>query len=217
MRTPQSPRSALLPMHRGAALAGTGMALGTILTVAMARPALAVDAAQYGKLRQGQVVVQNVKPAQNPGAASAVQATVLIRRPPEQVFTVLRDSENLFKNDPSFKRVRVVKRLDANTELVEYTLKISPLLPAFVYTNKVAYVPNRASSFKRVAGSFEQMNGSAQLLPGNKPDETLFVYTLSLKPGVPVPQGIINGFLGSDLPRSLKLIQQRVYSRFPNT
>jgi uncharacterized membrane protein len=171
---------------------------------------------EYKKLKAGTVLVKEMSAGKETSDSGGVQAKVLIKRPIEQVYNVMRDGETLFNGDPKIKKVRLVDSINDKTDLLEYTLKLSPLLPAFVYTNKVTYEPNKAFRFKRVKGSFKSMNGACELFSTGKADETLMVYTLALDLGMPLPPGLVHQFLAGDLPQSLKRIKNTVYLKYPN-
>lgn len=173
-------------------------------------------APEYKKLKAGTVLVKEMGAGQETSASGGVQARVLIKRPIEQVYSVMRDGETLFKGDPKIKKVKLVESVNDKTDLLEYTLKLSPMLPAFVYTNKVTYEPNKAFRFKRVKGSFKSMIGACELFSTGKANETLMVYTLSLDPGLPLPPGLVHQFLAGDLPQSLKRIKNTVYQKYPS-
>jgi hypothetical protein len=40
---------------------------------------------------------------------------------------------------------------------------------------------------------------------------------LAIKPGVPIPQSVIASFLSTDLPKSLRKIEQAVYAKYQQT
>lgn len=186
--------------------------VGSITTALLPlNSASALSASEYQKLKQGQVVVDS-KSGQSQGG---VEAKVLIKRPISEVYRVIRDSEGLFKNDPTIKDVKLVKRVNSNTEHLRYKLQLSPVLPAFDYTNRVTYTPNKSFHFKKIQGSFKRMEGACVLKPTSKPDETLMVYSLNLELDAPVPSVVVNHFLASDLPKSLKRIERKVYQTYP--
>lgn len=154
------------------------------------------------------VVVKNI-------GNNAVQATLLIERPVTQVYDVIRQTEKLMAQDPTFESVSVVKKLGPHSELVHYRQKVSPLLPPFVYTSQIDYIPNKGSKFHRVSGSFKSMDGGCALLATENPNQTKLVYTLKVALDMPVPQPIVNHLLRHDLPRSLSLMRAAVYRQYP--
>jgi hypothetical protein len=146
---------------------------------------------------------------------NAVQATLLIDRPVSQVYDVIRQTEKLMAHDPTFESVVVAKKLGSNSELVHYRQKVSPLLPPFVYTSQIDYIPNKGSKFHRVSGSFKSMDGGCVLLATDNPNQTKLVYTLKVALDIPLPQPIVNHLLRHDLPRSLSLMRAAVYRQYP--
>lgn len=156
------------------------------------------------------VVVKNI-------GNNAVQATLLIERPVAQVYDVIRQTEKLMAQDPTFESVSVLKKLGPHSELVHYRQKVSPLLPPFVYTSQIDYIPNKGSKFHRVSGSFKSMDGGCVLLATENPNQTKLVYTLKVALDMPVPQPIVNHLLRHDLPRSLSLMRAAVYRQYPTS
>jgi Polyketide cyclase / dehydrase and lipid transport len=148
---------------------------------------------------------------------NAVQATLLVERPITQVYDVIRQTEKVLAKDPTFESVVVTKRMGSNSELVKYRQKVSPFLPAYVYTSQVDYTPNKGTKFHRVSGSFKAMDGSCQLVATENPNQTKIVYTLKVALDVPLPQAIINHLLKHDLPRSLNLMKAAIYQQYPTT
>jgi hypothetical protein len=148
---------------------------------------------------------------------NAVQATLLVERSVSQVYEVIRQTEKVLAKDPTFESVVVVKRIGAHSELVKYRQKVSPFLPAYVYTSQVDYTPNKGSRFHRVSGSFKAMDGSCLLVATDNPNQTRIVYTLKVALDVPLPQAIVNHLLKHDLPKSLNLMKAAVYQQYPTT
>jgi hypothetical protein len=148
---------------------------------------------------------------------NAVQATLYVERPISQVYDVIRQTEKVLEKDPTFESVAVIKKLGAHSELVHYKQKVSPFLPAYVYTSQVDYTPNKGTKFHRVSGSFKAMDGSCQLVATENPNLTKIVYTLRVALDMPLPQGIINQLLKHDLPRSLNLMKAAIYQQYPSS
>jgi hypothetical protein len=146
---------------------------------------------------------------------NAVQATLIVERPIAQVYDVIRQTEKVLAKDSTFESVVVTKKLGANSELVSYRQKVSPFLPAYVYTSQVDYIPNKGSKFHRVSGSFKSMDGGCQLVAMDNPNQTKIVYTLRVALDIPLPQALINHLLRHDLPRSLNLMKAAVYQQYP--
>ncbi len=160
------------------------------------------------------VVIDNL-PAQ--GAKQGVQARIVLERSPAQVFALLRQTEKLLKQDPSFVGVKVVERPSANQEKVRYKLKLSPFWPALNYVGQVDFLPNHGGTrFKRLSGDLKAMEGGCALSPvAGNPNRTLVVYTLRVELGLPMPQGVVDHFLRHDLPRSLGILKRAVYKEYP--
>lgn len=200
----------VLALVAWAALPVMSLTGGTSLTQA----ASTLSASDWKRLNAGAVVITRAAQASADNAGE-VQAVFLVNRPIEQVYTVIRDTEALFAGDKTFQRTKVVSRPSPDTEVVDYSLKFSPVLPPLQYTNQIKFIKNKSSVFKRVKGSFKKMNGSLELAQGPRADQTLATYTLALQLDLPIPQPIVNHFLGSELPRSLGQIKNKVYHKYP--
>lgn len=182
--------------------------------VGNALPAQSLTPAQYQALQSGKVLVSK-QTANADTAASGVQAIILIKRPIDQVWKVVRNTETLFAGDPVFQKVQVVDRPSPKKEIVKYDLRLAPFLPVMSYTGQVDFREPYVSEFKRIAGSFEAMDGKVQLKPGQQANETILAYSLKVKPGMPLPQTVVNKFVSSDLPHSLRRVEQQVYKTYP--
>jgi carbon monoxide dehydrogenase subunit G len=183
-----------------------------VSSVALVSPGWSMSPAEYSKLKSGQVVVH---PKANGETSKAIEASVLIQRPVNQVWNVLKNTEQLFASDPSFKKVEVLERPSPTRQIVQYNVKFSPLLPMMTYIGQVDFIPQKGTVFKRISGNFKAMDGRTTLQPGHCPSETILTYKLYVDPGVPVPQTIVNRFVGADLPKSLNRLKQRVYQLYP--
>lgn len=178
------------------------------------QPALAaLTTAEVDTLKAGKIVVHPKK--QN--GMDAVEATILINRPVNEVWAIVRDTENTLRKSSNFERVKVISRPATNKEVVEYQVKLAPFLPPLNYVGQVEYIPLKGTKFKRLEGAFEAMDGKTTLSAGPEAGQTIMAYELAIKPGVPIPQSVIASFLSTDLPKSLRKIEQAVYAKYPQT
>lgn len=169
---------------------------------------------ELAKVRQGQVVIQPQNRTSK--GKQGVLAKVLIERSPQQVWNVILDQEQVFQGDPYMKQVQLLKALPQNQQLVEYTLALSKLLPTFRYTLQVENHPQeKISRFKRVSGSFKDLEGFTQLIPMDNGQKTLMVYSFQVEPGFFAPKALFKHFTQVQIPQILKRTQQLVYTRYP--
>jgi carbon monoxide dehydrogenase subunit G len=168
------------------------------------------------QLRKGTVLVEEMQPPANSSFPKSVQARILIDRPIEQVWQIVSNQNELFAGDPKMKRVQVMSRPSSSREIVSYSLAVSPLLPAFNYTNQVDYTQPTLAKFRRLSGSFKDFAGFCHLAPVDGGKRTLLTYSLAIDFGLPLPGGVARNFVRADLPRTLRGIEERVYKKFPS-
>jgi carbon monoxide dehydrogenase subunit G len=194
-----------------------GLCVSLLAGLLSINSAMAVTESQL--LKQGRVVLVPPAVAGKALAKDAprqeLTAKILINRPVEQVWKVISDQKLLFSGDSNIKMLRIVDKPSSTQEVVEYSLSLSKLLPAFHYTTKVDYRPQSTAHFKRVSGSFKDFDGLCRLAAFEKGQQTVLTYSLSLDPGIPLPKFMVHEFLKRDLPRMLTNIQGRVYKQFP--
>ncbi len=163
--------------------------------------AQAMDSQEWQTLSKGQVIVkQNPVPA---NAAPSVEARILIPRPPEKVWPVVADPEKLMREEEKVKKVKVLSR-SGNTQQVAFSVMMTRLLPTFDYVLQQNLSPPNLLSFKRISGSFKDIQGAWRLFPVENGTKTILSYTLKLDPGPLIPKRMLLNAVKSDLPSMMK-------------
>lgn len=163
----------------------------------------AVSGSEWEGLSKGQVLVsQNLAPA---NAMPSVEAKILIAKPPEKVWKVVADPEKLMREENKVKKVKVLSRT-ANKQNVEFSVLMTRLLPPFNYVLLQELSPPNLLTFRRVSGSFKDIQGSWKLAPADNGNKTILTYTLKIDPGpfLPIPRWMLLNAVKSDLPSMMK-------------
>ncbi|MCE3236705.1 MAG: cyclase/dehydrase [Vampirovibrio sp.] len=163
----------------------------------------AVSGAEWDGLSKGQVLVsQNLAPA---NTMPSVEAKILIAKPPEKVWKVVADPEKLMREEHKVKKVKILSRT-ATKQNVEFSVLMTRFLPPFNYVLLQELSPPSLLTFKRISGSFKDIQGSWKLLPVDNGNKTILTYTLKIDPGpfLPIPRGMLLNAVKSDLPSMMK-------------
>lgn len=181
-------------LFRALAVLLAGLILGT---AALAR---AADS-DWESLSQGEVVIKQA-PLQ-PNVIPSVEARILIPKPPKAVWNVVSDPEVLMREEHKVKKVKVLSRT-GNKQQVAFSVLMTRLLPPFNYVLQQELAPPNTLHFKRVSGSFRDIQGAWRLIPVENGSKTILSYTLKLDPGPLVPKGMLLGAVKSDLPAMMR-------------
>lgn len=171
-----------------------------MLGFSMQQQALALDDAEWKTLSNGKVVIKQNAPK---GAVPSVEAKILIPKPPDKVWNVVSDPEKLMREENKVKRVKVLSRA-GNTQNVEFSVLMTRLLPPFNYVLQQNLSPPHQLSFRRVSGSFKDIQGAWKLVPVENGKKTVLSYTLKLDPGPMVPRNMLLNAVKSDLPSMMQ-------------
>jgi hypothetical protein len=97
---------------------------------------------------------------------------------------------------------------DCNCELFEQTVKPAFFLPRFEHVFELEYFPPERIEVSHVSGPIDRMEGSWTLLE-RKDRPIALLYSLTLKPGFPVPPLFVRNTLKRDLPTVLMEVRDR--------
>lgn len=176
------------------------LAIGGLLWMGAPAAFSAETPAELALLNKGQVVV---KDAALPGGAPAVEAKILIPKPPERVWSVVSNPEQLMSKERKVKKVKVLSRT-GNKQKVEFSVLMTRLFPPFNYVLMQEMSPPNQLRFYRLSGSFKDIQGSWKLTPVDEGAQTILTYTLKLDPGPLVPKGMLLNAVKSDLPTMMR-------------
>jgi len=97
---------------------------------------------------------------------------------------------------------------DGASELFIQTVKPAFFIPKFEHVFRLDYHPPDRIDVRRVSGPIAEMDGTWFLLP-YADDEVLLVYSLKVRPGMPVPRIFVRATLRHDLPIVLVAVRDR--------
>jgi ribosome-associated toxin RatA of RatAB toxin-antitoxin module len=159
-------------------------------------------------LSRGEVVIQQNAPA---GVVPSVEAKILVPRSPEKVWPVVSNPERLMGKESKVKKVKVLSRT-GNRQQVAFSVLMTRLFPPFNYVLQQDLVPISMVHFKRVSGSFKDIQGSWRLTPAEGGQKTILTYTLQLDPGPLIPRTLLLGAVKADLPNMMRNAKTAIMS-----
>jgi len=104
---------------------------------------------------------------------------------------------------------------DCNCELFEQTVKPAFFLPRFEHVFELEYFPPARIEVSHVSGPIDRMEGAWTLLE-RKDQPIALLYSLTLKPGFPVPPLFVRNTLKRDLPTVLMEVRDRAEGAHPD-
>jgi ribosome-associated toxin RatA of RatAB toxin-antitoxin module len=181
--------------------------LVTMITLHQPTAQAGHNANELSTLNKGGVVVKeaNVIDKGKDGPAT-VTAQILIPKPPAQVWPIVANPQDVMSQEKKVKKVQTLKQA-GNSLDVAYTVNYSSMLPTFNYTLRLDKKQPSTITFKRLNGSFKDINGSWQLTPIDNGQKTILTYTLSIDPGFFAPKFLLVQAIKNDLPTMMKNVK----------
>ena len=174
----------------------------------VALPALAAEstptAPELARLARGEVVVRNLAPKNS--TAARVWAAVQIAAPIDVVWAVMVDVDHAPEFVPDLRRARRLERA-TDHEIIEHTVRYSPLLPEFTYRFRADYRRPAQIDFQRISGDLKAMSGTWTL--ATTAGGTVVTYSVYLDPGFFVPQWLVRQSLRKNLSAVLLAVRNR--------
>jgi ribosome-associated toxin RatA of RatAB toxin-antitoxin module len=211
MLKPVVPMLSRLP--QAGRMAGSALLIAGLLTCFACfsdHPAQAasVNPKEMATLLRGDVIVKEenaLENKQDKGPATVI-AQIVIPRPPEQIWPVVVNPQDVMSEERKVKSIRILSK-NANSLMAEYTVTYHRLLPTFNYTLKLDNKAPNMIQFRRISGSFKDIQGSWKLQPVENGQKTLLTYTLSIDPGFFAPKFMLVQAIKSDLPSMMKNVK----------
>lgn len=175
------------------------------------QPGDLTDDEETKKLAKGELILLELKSAQPKGVAA--QAKKVIEAPVDKVWPVVRDCQHFSKFMPRIVKSELRKREgDVLTCYVEIKMPFPFSNLKAETRSTIERLPN--GSFKRswtlIEGSFKHMDGSYEVSPfKGDPDRALVVYTVDVRPSLPIPDSILKGGQRKSLPKVFLKIAER--------
>ncbi len=154
-------------------------------------------------LKQGRVLVRS---GNQKDAVPSVSAKILIPRPPDQVWKAILQPEHLMDRERKVKQIKVVNK-NGTTKDLAYTVNLASILPTFNYTLRHQVTQPNTLQFRRLNGSFKDIQGFWMVTPADGGKSSVLTYNLSIDPGPLVPRFMMQNILKSDLPTMMQNVK----------
>jgi ribosome-associated toxin RatA of RatAB toxin-antitoxin module len=138
-----------------------------------------------------------------------IQAAVLINAPVHAVWNALTDCQSATQIMPGLVGCKVLEH-GQNVDIVRQEVKLSWYLPIFTYVFRVHYQRFTRIEFKRISGSFKELEGCWTFGSYPNSSRTLAVYSVHMDPGFWIPRWLTRYLLRRDLPHVMTDLQQRM-------
>lgn len=175
-----------------------------LLTIHPAYAESAYTVEELDRLEKGKIIL-NELPTEADCDLKAAEAKIYINSPPERVWFLLDDQENLDSIVPKIKDIMVLRK-EFSSQKVRVNLTKFPLIPEFQYTLMLKETEKfRELKFKRIEGSFKELYGAWRVEPYN--NGTILTYIMYIDFGFCLP-GFLREFgLNKMLPETLEAIK----------
>ncbi|MEM8608325.1 MAG: SRPBCC family protein [Myxococcota bacterium] len=162
----------------------------------------------WKRLSAGEAVVHTAELNDRP----RVGALVLVPQSVDRIWDIMVDCERAPEFVPNLRRCEVIDRAeDGSWELIEHEVKYRWFAPKTIYRFKAEYVHGQQVRFSRVSGDLRELEGVWGLFPlPTEDDRVLVSYTVSIDPGVFVPDVLVRRALERDLPELMHALRHRV-------
>jgi len=163
-------------------------------------------------LKQGRVIVKEGPQNKNKDAVPAVSAKILIAKPPDQVWKSILQPEHLMDRERKVKQIKVVNK-NGSTKDLAYTVNLASILPTFNYTLRHQVTQPNTLQFRRLNGSFKDIQGFWMVTPADNGKSSVLTYNVSIDPGPLVPRFMMQNILKSDLPGMMQNVKTVINSQ----
>ncbi len=181
------------------------LAMASLVTLSGFAYAESVSSSELTRLKTGEVIVQ--EPSNNQKrSVPYVTAKVYIKQSPDKVWTAIQKPENVVRNERKVKSVTVISS-NAGVRDLAFKVQLSRILPSFAYTLRHQSTSPYVLAFKRLSGSFKDIQGFWQVVPVENNTQTVLVYRVSIDPGALVPRSLLIPAVKSDLPQMMKTVK----------
>ncbi|NNE92693.1 MAG: hypothetical protein HKN23_13685 [Verrucomicrobiales bacterium] len=167
--------------------------------------------AQWKHLTDGKVILLEKTEGKNGEKSShGATAAIMVPAPVKEVWGVIDDKESAPDYIDSLVSAKVIEQTSKHS-LIEQKVKVG--------FNKVKYVVKHVPeaphsvNFSLHSGDVKDIRGFWKFIPVNDGKNTLLIYSLSLKPGFPVPGFVIRDSLEESLPEALVAVKGEVARR----
>ncbi|HEY9785452.1 MAG TPA: SRPBCC family protein [Candidatus Obscuribacterales bacterium] len=135
----------------------------------------------------------------------------LIKARPEEVWHILTDYCNATRVFPLLKKCQVIEDRGP-TKIMKHVVAPSGLLANYEYVLEVKENHLRSLEWKRVSGSFKEVDGFWKIEPADNGRHSLVTYASHVNGGMFMPQGLIKRQFKIDAPQVMKSLVSQAES-----
>lgn len=129
----------------------------------------------------------------------------LIKAKPDEVWTILTDYNNAHRTFPMMKKCQVLED-HGNTKIMKHIVAPSGLIGTYEYVIELKETDKKALEWKRISGSFKEVDGFWRLEPVEGGRHTMVTYASYVNGGMFIPQGLIKRQFRTDMPQVMSLL-----------
>lgn len=164
-----------------------------------------------GKITVSEGQINTTDESGNDPVEKSMVARLVVDRPIEDVWGIVRDQPLMFSGDPRVKSVKVIDKLSPSEEKVAYDINIGRMLPDFNYTTQVRYSKPEEVTFRRISGSFKDFRSQCRLYPIDHGKKTLVTYSMYVDFGMFIPKFVARAIIRQDIPSIAENVRKVVY------
>lgn len=129
----------------------------------------------------------------------------LIKAKPDEVWHVLTDYSNAHRTFPMMKKCQVIEDR-GHTKIMKHIVAPSGLPCTYEYVIELKETDKKSLEWKRLSGSFKEVDGWWKLEPVDGGRHTQVTYATYVNGGMFMPQGMIRRQFRSDMPQVMALL-----------
>lgn len=187
-------------MREGKTRASKLAALALFTLVAL-QPAVVAQPAEARQKSEGPHTV--IEEVHNGKTFSVSHA--LIKAKPEEVWHVLTDYNNASRTFPMMKKCQVIED-KGHVKLMKHVVAPSGICGTYEYIIELKETDKKSLEWKRVSGSFKDVDGWWKLEPVEGGRHTMVTYATYVNGGFLMPQGLIKRQFRTDMPQVMSLL-----------
>lgn len=124
----------------------------------------------------------------------------LIKAKPDEIWHILTDYNNAHRTFPMMKRCQVIED-HGSTKVMKHIVAPSGLPCTYEYVIELKETDKKSLEWKRISGSFKEVDGFWRLEPVEGGRHTMVTYASYVNGGLFIPQGMIKRQFRSDMPQ----------------
>jgi ribosome-associated toxin RatA of RatAB toxin-antitoxin module len=135
----------------------------------------------------------------------------LIKAKPDEVWHILTDYNNAHRTFPMMKKCQVIEDRGC-TKLMKHVVAPTGALCTYEYIIELKETDKKSLEWKRVSGSFKEVDGWWRLEPVDGGRHTMVTYGTYVNGGLFIPQGLIRRQFRTDMPMVMSTLTKTAES-----